>query len=135
MTKRADPDPNPLGMDPRIRIRIHTKMSWIRNTASYCVRSFTKLKIPVRTSLRFLDVSPDLAEAVAEGAGHLGGGVGCAVGHILEQSAQVPLAHQPRESLRHVVEEAQRVAQEVRRAQDEHSLREREDAILKGTVS
>jgi hypothetical protein len=31
-----DPDPNPdplvIGMDPRIRIRIHTKMSWIRNT-------------------------------------------------------------------------------------------------------
>jgi hypothetical protein len=29
-----DPDQNPLvrGMDPRIRIRIHTKMSWIRNT-------------------------------------------------------------------------------------------------------
>ena len=29
-----DPDPDPLvrGMDPRIRIRIHPKMSWIRNT-------------------------------------------------------------------------------------------------------
>jgi hypothetical protein len=29
-----NPDPNPLvrGMDPRIRIRIHPKMSWIRNT-------------------------------------------------------------------------------------------------------
>jgi hypothetical protein len=89
----------------------------------------------VRTSLQFLDVSPDLAEPVAEGAGHLGGGVGGAMRHILEQAAQVPLAHQPRESLRHVVEETQRVPQEVRRAQDEHSLRDREDAILKGTVS
>jgi hypothetical protein len=69
---------------------------------------------------------PDLAEPVAEGAGHLGGGVGGPVGNILEQAAQVALAHQPRESLRHVVEEAQRVAQEVCRAQDEHSLRERE---------
>ncbi len=32
-----DPDPNPdplvRGMDPRIRIRIHPKMSWIRNSA------------------------------------------------------------------------------------------------------
>ncbi len=30
-----DPNPVPLvrGMDPRIRIRIHTKMSWIRNIA------------------------------------------------------------------------------------------------------
>jgi hypothetical protein len=30
-----DPDPDPLvrSMDPRIRIRIHPKMSWIRNTA------------------------------------------------------------------------------------------------------
>jgi hypothetical protein len=32
-----DPDPNPdplvRGMDPRIRIWIHPKMSWIRNTA------------------------------------------------------------------------------------------------------
>ncbi len=29
-----NPDPDPLvrGMDPRIRIRIHPKMSWIRNT-------------------------------------------------------------------------------------------------------
>jgi hypothetical protein len=29
-----DPDPDPLvrSMDPRIRIRIHPKMSWIRNT-------------------------------------------------------------------------------------------------------
>jgi hypothetical protein len=26
-----DPDPLVRGMDPRIRIRIHTKMSWIRN--------------------------------------------------------------------------------------------------------
>jgi hypothetical protein len=40
MTKKyhdPDPHPDPLvrGMDPRIqiRIRIHTKMSWIRNTA------------------------------------------------------------------------------------------------------
>ncbi len=32
----ADPDPLVRGMDPRIqiRIRIHTKMSWIRNTAN-----------------------------------------------------------------------------------------------------
>ncbi len=31
-----NPDPDPLvrGMDPRIRIRIHTKMSWIRNNAT-----------------------------------------------------------------------------------------------------
>ncbi len=31
-----DPNPDPLvrDMDPRIRIRIHPKMSWIRNTAS-----------------------------------------------------------------------------------------------------
>jgi hypothetical protein len=34
----SDPDPNPdpdplvRGMDPRIQIRIHTEMSWIRNT-------------------------------------------------------------------------------------------------------
>ncbi len=32
-----DPNPDPLvrSMDPRIRIRIHTKMSWIRNTDWY----------------------------------------------------------------------------------------------------
>jgi hypothetical protein len=35
-----DPDPDPLvkGMDPRIRIRIHTKMSWIRNAAEHCTK-------------------------------------------------------------------------------------------------
>jgi hypothetical protein len=42
---RFDPEPNPLvrGMDPwiQIRIRIHPKMSWIRNTAFMC-RSFLK---------------------------------------------------------------------------------------------
>jgi hypothetical protein len=30
-----DPDPLVRGMDPRIQIRIHTKMSWIRNTTTY----------------------------------------------------------------------------------------------------
>jgi hypothetical protein len=40
-----DPEPNPdplvRGMDPRIRIRIHTKMSWICNTAAKSLyRSF-----------------------------------------------------------------------------------------------
>ncbi len=33
MTKIADPDPLVRAIDPRIRIWIHTKMSWIRNTA------------------------------------------------------------------------------------------------------
>ncbi len=32
-------DPLVRGMDPRIRIRIHTKMLWIRNTAKYFVSS------------------------------------------------------------------------------------------------
>ena len=34
MTKNPDPDPDPLvrGMDPRIQIRNHIKISWIRNT-------------------------------------------------------------------------------------------------------
>jgi hypothetical protein len=30
--KLPDPDPLVRGMDPRTRIRIHPKMSWIRNT-------------------------------------------------------------------------------------------------------
>jgi hypothetical protein len=32
-----NPDPDPLvrGMDPRIQIPIHSKMSWIRNTAKH----------------------------------------------------------------------------------------------------
>ncbi len=35
LSLKDDPDPDPLvrGMDLRIRIRIHTKMSWIRSTA------------------------------------------------------------------------------------------------------
>ncbi len=33
--KKKDPDPLVRGMDPRIRIRIHTKMSWICNTGCY----------------------------------------------------------------------------------------------------
>ncbi len=35
MTKKQDPDPLFKGMDPRIWIRIHTKISWIRNTAQH----------------------------------------------------------------------------------------------------
>ncbi len=35
----ADPDPLVRGMDPRIRNRIHTKMSWIRNTAGSWIRN------------------------------------------------------------------------------------------------
>jgi hypothetical protein len=36
-----DPDSDPLvrGMDPQIRIRIHPKLSWIRNTDWYVLRS------------------------------------------------------------------------------------------------
>jgi hypothetical protein len=44
-----DPDPNPdplvRGMDPRIRIRIHPKMSWIRNTASLSLKPWIWIKI------------------------------------------------------------------------------------------
>jgi hypothetical protein len=42
MVRIQDPDPNPdplvRGMDPRIRI--HPKMSWIRNTASFIQKYF-----------------------------------------------------------------------------------------------
>jgi hypothetical protein len=45
-----DPDPDPLvrGMDPRIRIRIHPKMSWIRNTASTKHRQIEFIKLYVQ---------------------------------------------------------------------------------------
>jgi hypothetical protein len=35
------PDPDPLvrGMDPRIRFRIHPRMSWIRNTAEHALQA------------------------------------------------------------------------------------------------
>ncbi len=36
-TRIRDPDPLVRCMDPRIRIRIHPKMSWIRHTGSLCV--------------------------------------------------------------------------------------------------
>jgi hypothetical protein len=49
-----DPDPDSLvkGMDPRIQIRIHTKIAWIRDTAynensielCHRIRHFTFLK-------------------------------------------------------------------------------------------
>jgi hypothetical protein len=35
--KKQDPDPLVTGMDPRIRIRIHTNMSWTRNTDSLLI--------------------------------------------------------------------------------------------------
>ncbi len=44
MDPDTDQDPLVRGMDPRIRIRIHTKMSWIRNTAVNC----TVYSVPVQ---------------------------------------------------------------------------------------
>ncbi len=35
ISQRVDPDQLVRSMDPRIQIRIHTKMSWIRNTACW----------------------------------------------------------------------------------------------------
>ncbi len=35
MTKKQDPDPFVRGIDPRMRIRIHSKMSWTQNTGVY----------------------------------------------------------------------------------------------------
>ncbi len=50
-----DPDPNPdplvRGMDPRIRIRIHPKMSWIRNTAFFYEGSTTFIRATSRNKL------------------------------------------------------------------------------------
>jgi hypothetical protein len=47
LTKKQDPNPDPdqlvRGMDPRIRIRIHTKISWIRNTAVPCIAAAWKI--------------------------------------------------------------------------------------------
>jgi hypothetical protein len=42
---KPDPDPLVKGMDPRIQIRIHTKMSWIRNTASFITGHLNGLSV------------------------------------------------------------------------------------------
>jgi hypothetical protein len=34
----SDPDPLVRDMDPRIQIRIHTKMAWIRNTDCFTLK-------------------------------------------------------------------------------------------------
>jgi hypothetical protein len=44
-----DPDPLVRGMDPRIRIRIHPKISWIRNTgwkAEFCMVAGRTYNVP-----------------------------------------------------------------------------------------
>jgi ABC-type branched-subunit amino acid transport system ATPase component len=81
-----------------------------------------KMNVTLQMEDLYKKTAINLAESVTESAGHLSGGVGSAMGHILEEAAQVALADQPRESLRHIVEEAQRVTQEVRGAQDQYSL-------------
>ncbi len=52
-----DPDPDPLvrSMDPRIRIRIHPKMSWIRNTVAVAER-FLEVGCSLLSSLPVLPV-------------------------------------------------------------------------------
>jgi hypothetical protein len=50
-------------MDPRIRIRIHTKMSWIRNTGAYPVA--VGVQFGVLGPVAVLPLLPDLHQAVA----------------------------------------------------------------------
>jgi hypothetical protein len=52
----SDPDRDPLvrGMDPRIRIRIHTKMSWIRNNATHTSYFFIPFTLFVSSYQNFL---------------------------------------------------------------------------------
>ncbi len=38
--QNPDPDASVRGMDPRILIRIHPKMSWFRNTVLWCRSGF-----------------------------------------------------------------------------------------------
>jgi hypothetical protein len=40
-------------MDPRIRIRIHTKMSWIRNTGKNYLKTFLKSPFPLIRNLSY----------------------------------------------------------------------------------
>jgi hypothetical protein len=47
-----DPDPLVRGMDPRIRIRIHIKMSWIRNTAGTIRKKLLKFSTNIGESQR-----------------------------------------------------------------------------------
>jgi hypothetical protein len=60
-----DPDPLVRGMDPRMRIRIHPKMSWIRNTG-YFYRQYLKLLfigygfVEFLTTTMFLHLDDDL---------------------------------------------------------------------------
>ena len=63
MTKIAgygsqDPDPLVRGMDPQIRIRIHTKMSWIRNTGFWHYY-LVELLVAVHIDLPAAGVAPD----------------------------------------------------------------------------
>ncbi len=52
-------------MDPRIRIRIHTKMSWIRNT----VKDIARLNITGAVTVYLGHSSGELAGHVGEGGG------------------------------------------------------------------
>jgi hypothetical protein len=54
MRKKQDPDPNP-DLDPLVRVmdprnRIHTRMSWIRNTGSYLSVQVPTCTVPVPVS-------------------------------------------------------------------------------------
>jgi hypothetical protein len=72
-----DPDPLVRGMDPRILIRIHTKMSWIRNT----VRNNTYLFL-AKVALEDFENSTHLAKIRSYSA----------IAQIMEKSAFFPKA-------------------------------------------
>ena len=61
-------------------------------------------------------VQRGLAQPGREAARHLGGRVGRAVSHVLEEAADVAVRHEAGDALADVVDEADGVAQEVRGA-------------------
>jgi hypothetical protein len=66
-----DPDPFVRGMDPRIRIRIHTKMSWIRNTAYNCRLCIAVLNFVLNSVLILIGQKEDRVWGVAYQIGNV----------------------------------------------------------------
>jgi hypothetical protein len=76
----TDPNPDPLvrGMDPRIRIWIHTKMSWIRNT--FAVGSVSSSKVRSTLYHNICDLPG--------GEGFIRSAISCQHQHVLQQHRQ-----------------------------------------------
>ena len=75
------------------------------------------------TNLFMFLVHRDAPKTFRQGSGDFSGRIGQSVGYVLDQGSDVALGDESGHAFRHIIDETQRIAQEIRRTQDFSGLR------------